>query len=206
MSALISELDEALTEELMKERGLIKIPFEARVTLEEPENVLKSWSSGGWGVIATRKRLFVKRGFISRKVTEIPYSNISSIEYTRRYAWKTLMTGALASAILFIAPFLEPIFSRAFIARFLGWLTPILEAPALAPFFDALPILPLILSAFVFIFQARVGFTLRGLGINALYLPRKFRGAVAFIRRIQDGQIVEKEEEADQTNLKEITQ
>jgi hypothetical protein len=189
MSALVSELDEALTRELMKERGLIKIPVEARVTLEEPETVLKSWSFGGWGVIATKKRLFIRRGFISRKVTEIPYSNISSIEYTRRYAWKTLIAGATASAILFVAPFLTPIFSRAF----LSWLTPILEAPALASFFDVLPILPLVASIFVFVFQARVGYTLRGPGINALYLPGIFRGAIAFIRRIQDGREVEEE-------------
>jgi hypothetical protein len=189
MSALVSELDEALTRELMKERGLIKIPVEARVTLEEPETVLKSWSFGGWGVIATKKRLFIRRGFISRKVTEIPYSNISSIEYTRRYAWKTLIAGATASAILFVAPFLTPIFSRAF----LSWLAPILESSALASFFDVLPILPLVASIFIFIFQARVGYTLRGPGINALYLPGRFRGAIAFIRRIQDGQEVEEE-------------
>jgi len=200
MSTLISELDDALTRELLRERGLTKIPAEARVTLEEPETVLKSWSSGSWGVIATRKRLFIKRGFISRKVTEIPYSNVSSIEYTRRYATKTLLTGAIASVILFFAPFLQPIFSRAF----LSWLIPILEAPALATFFDILPILPLIASVFVFIYQARVGFTLRGPGINALYIPRKFREAVAFIRRIQDGQEVEKEE-TDHAELKALS-
>ena len=140
MSTLTSELDEALTRELMRERGLTKIPPEARVTLEEPENVLQSWSFGNWGVTATRQRLFIKRGFISRKVTEISYSNISSIEYTRRYAWKTLIIGSAASATLFIAPFLRPIFSRAF----LGWLTPILDSPVLATFLDVLPILPFI--------------------------------------------------------------
>jgi glycosyltransferase involved in cell wall biosynthesis len=189
MSALISELDEALTRELMRETGLIKIPSEARATLEEPETVLKSWSFGGWGVIATKKRLFIKRGFISRKVTEIPYSNVLSVEYTRRYAWKTLIGGASTSVFLFIAPFLSPIFSRAF----LGWLTPILESPALATFFDILPILPFAASAIIFTFQARVGYTLRGPGINALYLPGQFRSAIAFIRRIQDGQEIEKE-------------
>jgi len=40
-----------------------------------------------------------------------------------------------------------------------------------------------------------VGYTLRGPGINALYLPGRFRGAIAFIRRIQDGEAVRKEEE-----------
>jgi hypothetical protein len=192
MFALVSRLDEALTRELMRERGMTKIPFEARVTLEEPETVLKSWSNGTWGVMATRKRLFIKRGFISRKVTEIPYSNISSIEYTRRYSWKTLLTGATISVLLFAAPFLSPIFSRAF----LGWLMPILESPALASFFDILPLLPFVASVLVFLFQARVGFTLRGPGINALYLPGRFRGAIAFIRGIQDdGHNATKEEE-----------
>jgi hypothetical protein len=191
VSALVSELDEALTRELMRERGLIKLPFETRVTFEEPETVLKSWSFGGWGVVATKKRLFIKRGFISGKVTEIPYSNVSSIEYTRRYAWKTLMVGAATSALLFVAPFLAPIFSRAF----LGWLMPIVESSILAVFFDVLPILPFLASVLIFVFQARVGYTLRGPGINALYLPGRFRGAVAFIRKTQDGEAVTKEEE-----------
>ncbi len=200
MSALISQFDEALTQELIKERGLTKIPFEARSTLEEPETVLKSWSSGSWGVIATRKRLFIKRGFISRKVTEIPYANVSSIEYTRRYAMKTLMAGALASALLLFAPFLQPIFSR----LFLSWLAPVLEALAVVNFFDILAFLPFIASVFIFLFQARVGFTLRGPGINPLYLPPKFREAVAFIRRVQDGQEIETEE-SNRTDLKTIT-
>src|SRR4030043_1018723 len=93
MSKLTAELDEAITMELIRERGLTKIPSEVRVTLGEPESVLKSWSSGSWGVIATGRRLFIRRGIISRKVTEIPYANISSIEYLRRYAWKRLAAG-----------------------------------------------------------------------------------------------------------------
>ena len=190
MSALVSKLDEALTKELMRERGLSKIPAEARATFEEPEVAIKSWSSGSWGVIATRKRLFVKRGIISRKVIEIPYSNVSSIEHTRRYPLKTLIAGAVTSGALFAAPFLRTIFSR----NFLSWLTPILESSALAPFFDVLPILPFLASLFIFIIQARVGFTLRGPGIDPLYLPGRFRGAVAFIRRIQDGQETEEED------------
>ena len=195
MSALTSKFDEVLTNELMRERGLTKIPSEARVTLEEPETVLKSWSFGSWGVIATRRRIFVKRGFVSRKVTEIPYSNISSIEYTRRYAWKTLVAGAMVSVLLFTAPFMAPVLAPIFSRAFMGWLLPILESSALAPLFDVLPLLPLVASVIVFGFQARVGFTLRGPGINALYLPGRFRDAVAFIRRIQDGHVLEREEE-----------
>ncbi|MCJ7762793.1 glycosyltransferase, partial [Candidatus Bathyarchaeota archaeon] len=106
ISNLTMEFNNALTAELLKERGLTEIPNEARSTLTAPENVLKSWSSGSWGVVATGQRLFIKRGIISRKVIEIPYANISAIEYLRRYSWKTLMIGAGISAILFTLPFL----------------------------------------------------------------------------------------------------
>jgi glycosyltransferase involved in cell wall biosynthesis len=193
ISTLTAQLNEAITKELIKERGLTKIPSEARVTLAEPENVLKSWSSGNWGVIATRRRLFVKRGVISRKVTEIPYTNISSIEYMRRYSWKTLAIGVAFSLLFFLGPFLSPIFSRAFIAEFeelIRFILPeaFLQSPVLAAFLDILPILPLIIAAIAFAIQARTGFNLRGLGIEALYLPSKFREVIAFIRRVQNGQ------------------
>jgi glycosyltransferase involved in cell wall biosynthesis len=193
ISTLTAQLNEAITKELIKERGLTKIPSEARVTLAEPENVLKSWSSGNWGVIATRRRLFVKRGVISRKVTEIPYTNISSIEYMRRYSWKTLAIGVAFSLLFFLGPFLSPIFSRAFIAGFeelIRFILPeaFLQSPVLAAFLDVLPILPLIIAAIAFAIQARTGFNLRGPGIEALYLPSKFREVIAFIRRVQNGQ------------------
>jgi D-inositol-3-phosphate glycosyltransferase len=192
MSTLTAGLDEAITKELIKERGLSKIPSEARGTLAEPENVLKSWSSGSWGVIATGRRLFIKRGFISRKVTEIPYSNISSIEYTRRYAWKTVIAGAAISLFLLVEPFLEPIFSRAFVAKFNDFMriflpASFLESPILATFIDLLPIIPIAVATIAFVVEAKVGFTLRGPGIKALYVPGKFREAIAFVRRMQDG-------------------
>ena len=193
ISTLTAQLNEAITKELIKERGLTKIPSEARVTLAEPESVLKSWSSGSWGVIATSRRVFVKRGVISRKVTEIPYTNISSIEYTRRYAWKTLAIGMAFSILFLLGPFLVPIFSRAFITgleELIRFIFPeaFLQSPVLAAFLDILPILPLIIAAIAFVVQARTGFNLRGPGIEALYLPSRFREAIAFIRRVQDGQ------------------
>ena len=196
ISTLTAELNKAITEELMKERGLIKMPSEVRDTLGEPENVLKSWTSGNWGVVATGRRLFIKRGIISRKITEIPYTNISSIEYTRRYSWKTLIVGLAISLFLFVEPFIRPIFSRAFILQFeefVRFLIPqtLLESPALEAFIDILPLLPLLAALIGFAFQARTGFTLKGPGIDALYLPRKFREVIAFIRNIQDGQIKE---------------
>jgi len=211
ISVLTAELDEAITKELIKERGLTTMPSEVRATLAEPENVLKSWSSGSWGVIATGRRLFIKRGVISRKVTEIPYANISSIEYTRRYSWKTLVIGSAISLLLFIEPFLRPIFSRAFILRFeelMRFLFPeaFLQSPVLEVFLDVMPMLPFLIAVIAFAVQARTGFTLRGPGIGALYLPRKFREAIAFIRNIQNGQLEEKKriihKRSKQTHLK----
>jgi len=206
LSKLTAELDEAITEELIKERGLTKIPSEVRVTLTDPESVLKSWSSGSWGVIATGRRLFIRRGIISRKVTEIPYANISSIEYMRRYPWKTLAIGLVISLLLFIEPFLRPIFSRAFISRFeelMRYLLPeaFLQSPFLEAFLDILPIIPFLIAVVVFAVQARTGFALRGSGIGPLYLPRKFQEVIAFIRSIQNGQLLKRTEEgASSTN------
>jgi D-inositol-3-phosphate glycosyltransferase len=64
VSKLTEQLDEVLENELIKERGLVAMPKEVRATIAEPENVLKSWSSGSWGVIATGRRLFIRRGVI----------------------------------------------------------------------------------------------------------------------------------------------
>jgi glycosyltransferase involved in cell wall biosynthesis len=206
MSKLTAELDEAITEELIKERGLTKIPNEVRVTLAEPESVLKSWSSGSWGVIATGRRLFIRRGIISRKVTEIPYTNISSIEYMRRYPWKTLAIGLGISLLLFIEPFLRPIFSRAFISRLeelMRYLLPetFLQSPFLEALLDVLPIIPFLVAVVAFAVQARTGFALRGPGIGPLYLPRRFQEAIAFIRGVQDGQLLKRtDEEASAPN------
>jgi D-inositol-3-phosphate glycosyltransferase len=204
ISNLTADLNKALTEELLKERGLKEIPNEARTTLVAPENVLKSWSSGSWGVIATGKRLFIKRGIFSRKVTEIPYANISSIEYMRLSSWKTLLLGAAFSVFLFALPLFGQIFSRAFIANFNDFLLSFLpqaflQSPILETLIDISPILPLIVALAVFGIQARTGFTLQGPGIKALYLPRKFRETIAFIRSIQDNELSKKTE--DTVNL-----
>jgi hypothetical protein len=206
ISRLIAELDEAITKELIKERGLTGIPSEVRATLAEPETVLRSWSSGSWGVIATRRRLLIKRGFISRKVSEIPYTNIFSIEYMRRYPWKTLIMGSVISMFLFVEPFLRPIFSRAFISRLeelMRFLLPeaFLKSPFLEAFLDILPILPFLIAVVVFAVQARTGSALRGPGIGSLYLPRKFREAIAFIRSIQNGQLLKEQSEEPHSQM-----
>lgn len=200
MSKLAAELDEAITKELIKERGLAEMPGEVQATLAEAENVLESWSSGSWGVIATRRRLFIKRGVISRKVIEIPYANISSIEHIRRYAWKTLVAGLVISLLLYVALFLRPIFPEVFMSRIddiVRFLFPsaFLQSPFLEAFLGILPMIPLLIALVVFAVQARTGFKLRGIGMDALYLPRKFREVIAFIRNVQNGQFKKEKEQ-----------
>jgi len=198
VSNLTADLDKSLNNELMKERGLIEIPSEARTTLSSPENVLKSWSSGSWGIIATEKRLFVRRGFLSRKVTEIPFKNISSIEYMRRYPWKTLLLGAVISVLLFSLPFFSQIFSSAFVAGLAGFIRSIfpqsfLQSRFLGAFVGFLQLLPFLITVAIFAVQARTGYTLRGPGVEPTYLPREFREAIAFVRNMQNGGLYEKE-------------
>jgi D-inositol-3-phosphate glycosyltransferase len=188
MSKIVGELNQALTLELMKERGLIDVPVEARTTMIEPENVLKSWSQGSWGVVATARRIFIKRGMISRKITEIPYAKISSIEYTRRYSWKTLVAGGLFSLFFLVEPSLEPIFSRAFMAR-LEFLVSFFQIPEVAAFVSYLPAIPIIVALLLFVWQARIGFTLQSPGLKPIYLPPRFREVIAFVRSAQDGKL-----------------
>jgi glycosyltransferase involved in cell wall biosynthesis len=191
LSKLTEQFDEALSKELIKERGLVAIPSEVRATIAKPENVLKSWSSGSWGVIATGRRLFIRRGVISRKVTEIPYTNVTSIEHTRRYSWKTLVAGSVVALLLFIGLFLrsvlpEPLSS---IANELvnslansGQLQPMSPQVLLA----LIPVVPLLIALIAFALEARTGFTLRGPGKETIYLPGQFREVITFIRNMQD--------------------
>jgi hypothetical protein len=67
-----------------------------------------------------------------------------------------------------------------------------LQSPALATFIDILPLIPLTLAIIAFTYQARTGFTLRGPGIDPLYLPSRFKDAIAFIRNVQDGKTAKK--------------
>ena len=186
MSKIVGELDEALAKELIEERGLTGVPGEARATIAEPENVLKTWSSGSWGVIATTRRIFIKRGIISRKVIEIPYSTISSIEYTRRYSWKIVAVGLLLSLFFLIEPSLEPIFSRAFMAK-IAPVASFFQSPIIVAFLSFLPAIPVLMALLVFAFLARTGFTLRGPGLDPVYLPPTFKDTIAFIRNAQNG-------------------
>jgi len=192
-SKLTGQLDEALSEELIRERGLIAMPREVRATMAEPENVLKSWSSGTWGVIATRRRLFIRRGVISRKVIEIPYTNVTSIEHTRRYPWKTLLAGSLVALLLFVglfvseyAPSILPQNAETAISQLMSPLTKLVQAQFLGVFLTLIALIPIIIALAVFAVEARTGFTLRGPGKETIYLPSQFREVITFIRNMQD--------------------
>jgi len=191
-SKIITELDEAITKEMIKESGLKHIPSEARVTLAEPEHILKTWSAGSWGAVATDRRLFVKHGRFSRKVAEIPYTSIAYIEHTRRYPWKILIMGLLPSLILSLEPLWRAILKSTFISTIEELVSSITTA---IPQFTSpqtvmivFALVPFLIGLGAFAHQARIGFNLYGLGIKPVYLPHKFNEVVTFIRKVQDKQ------------------
>jgi hypothetical protein len=191
LSKLTEQLDEALSKELIKERGLVAIPSEVRATIAKPENVLKSWSSGSWGVIATGRRLFIRRGFISRKVTEIPYMNVTSIEHTRRYSWKTLVAGSVVALLLFIGIFLTSVLPEPLVLIINELMNSLTNSGQLQPMtlqvlLALIPVVPLLIALMAFALEARTGFTLRGPGKETIYLPAQFREVITFIRNMQD--------------------
>jgi hypothetical protein len=171
----------------LKESGPACIPSEVQNTLTKPECALKSWMGGTMGIIATNKRVFIRQGLVSRKVIELRYSDIKSIEHSRKYPWRTLLLGIAVSGFLLVAPALRPIFSRAFVAEIdtMGRaVTPFLPAWLTSDIvmLFLLPLLPLAISVVVFLFGARSGFSLYGVGFKPLHLPRRFKEAVGFIR------------------------
>jgi len=188
---MIRELDDAITEELIKESGLIHVPHETIQTLAEPEHVLKTWSKGSWGVVATDKRLFVKHGRISRRVTEIPYNSISYIEHTRRYPWKILLAGLLPTFILLLTPLWRPIFNPTFISAIEVLASSIMTAVpqlTLTNLLILFTLIPCLTGIAGFALEARTGFDLHGSGIRLAHLPHGFQEAISFIRDVQDKQ------------------
>jgi glycosyltransferase involved in cell wall biosynthesis len=187
---LIRELDDAITEEMIQESDLAQIPHETLLTLTEPEHVLKTWSSGSWGVVATERRLFVKHGRLSRKVTEIPYNNIGYVEHTRRYPWRIIAAGLLPALILLLEPMwrfvLKPTFISAIedmAASIVTMIPQLMSAQILAL---VVAVGPLIASLALFAVQARTGFNLCGPGIKPVYVPRGFREVISFVRNVQN--------------------
>ena len=110
----------------------------------------------------------------------------------RRYSWKTLVLGAAISVFLFAVPFFSQIFSRAFVASLEEMVRSILpqaflQWPFLGAFISFLCFLPFLIAEIIFAVEARTGYTLRGPGLDALYLPRQFREVITFVRSMQDG-------------------
>jgi glycosyltransferase involved in cell wall biosynthesis len=193
-SKIMAELDATINGEMIKESGLMPIPAEVSSTLREPEQALKSWSRGSWGLVATNKRLFLRQGIIFRKVTELPYASIRSIEHLRRYPWGSLIVGAAFSVFFLIAPSLKPLFSQ----PFLTWIENLVSSLLLMLpsqygvreiVKDFFPLLPFLVSIIVFCFQSKSGFNLHGAGIKPLYLPGQFRKAIQFIRTFHDKEL-----------------
>ena len=188
---ILAELDEALTEEIIKESGLKHIPQEARETLVEPENVLKTWSAGGWRAVATERRLFVKRGLFSRKVTEIPYGHISYIEHAMQFPWKTLVAGFLPMLIILLGPLWRGILQSFFVSAIEDWvnlnIVPLLGSSENLMILIA--VIPMLIALIFFAIQSGTGFNLYGSRAKPIYLPRRFGEVVTFIRSIQDERI-----------------
>jgi D-inositol-3-phosphate glycosyltransferase len=191
-SKIIGKLDEALTKEMIKNNGLNQIPSEARQTLAEPEHVVKTWSSGNWGAVATDRRLFIKKGSVSKRIAEIPYPNIAYIEHTRRYPWKILLAGFIPTLILLSEPVLRAILKDTFISTIAGLVGAVARS---IPVFSSIQtvltlfsLIPLFISIVCFAIEARVGFNLYTSTIKPVYLPHKFSEVVTFVRKVQDRQ------------------
>jgi len=189
---IMKELDDAITEQMIKESGMNHIPPEALLTLAEPEHVLKTWSAGSWAVVATDRRLFVKHGHLSRKVTEVPYPSISYIEHTRRFPWKILLASSVPAVILLLEPLWRNILKSSFISSIEALLNSLAEQSPQLISQQTLTMLfglvPCAIGLAIFALQARTGFNLYGQGMKPIYLPHGLGEAVTFIRKIQDKQ------------------
>ena len=202
---ILAELDEALTREVIKESGLKHIPQEARATLIEPENVLKTWSAGGWRAVATERRLFVKRGFLSIKVTEIPYGHISYIEHARRFPWRVLAAGFVPALVILLDPLWRAVLQASFVSAMERWVNSVVMAiPQLGSAENLMSIVavaPMFVALGVFTIQSGSGFNLHGSQTRPIYLPRRFGEVISFIRSIQERQ-TEDEVQAKKTQNK----
>jgi len=189
---IMKKLDDAITEQMIKESGMNHIPPEALLTLAEPEHVLKTWLAGSWAVVATDRRLFVKHGRISRKVTEIPYPSISYIEHTRRFPWKILIASFVPTVTVLLEPLWRTILKSSFISSIEQSLNTLaahspqlISQQTLTMLFG---LVPCAIGLAIFGLQARIGFNLYGQGMKPIYLPHGLGEAVTFIRKIQDKQ------------------
>jgi hypothetical protein len=168
---------------------LKEIPLELSETLTKPEYVLKSWSCGAAGVIATNRRIFIRRGLISKSVIGVRYQNIQAIEYARRTPWKIPLAGVFVSGLALLSPSLKDMLSPSLISKidsFLSTMTSVLPTGLNEWLPILLPLLPMLAAGIIFFVKNRVGFQLHGAGNEPIYLPGTFKKAVEFIRNMQD--------------------
>ncbi len=188
LTTLIQRLGEVITKEIEGETGLSTLPSEVRSTLSAPEMVVRSWSRGTQRLVATDRRLFIQHGRLSRTTIEVPYSNITSIEYSRRYAWRSLLIGGILSSLMFIHHYVSPIISRSLTSRI------VLMAVDVAPKVRvALPqvladvwLVPISAAFFLFLIRTRKGYALHGVKVDSVFLPRSFGEAIQFIREMRN--------------------
>jgi D-inositol-3-phosphate glycosyltransferase len=189
-SLIMKELDKAISCEMMTETGLTYLPSEARETMVEPERVLKTWSSGSWGATATDRRLFVKKGRISRKIAEIPYSSIAYIEHARRYPWQILLASFLPALFILLQPLWLAILNQTLVTALFQFSASITQASSGFISSEILTILvaciPLIIGLAIFVVQAREGFNLHVRGNKPVYIPHGLSQVVPFLRKLQD--------------------
>jgi glycosyltransferase involved in cell wall biosynthesis len=201
---LTGELDTAINRELLRESGLSAIPKELQVTLTKPEHVLKSWKAGTAGIVATNRRLFIRRGLISQSVLSMRYQNIRAIEHLRRYPWKIPLTGAILSGLVFLLPALQSLLSPNFVDFLKLQIENIkTQIPAqltsLNWFMALWPLIPFVISLIIFLAQARKGYQLYGVGSRPIYLSGRFRQAMELIRKIQDNDVSHLQSEESQS-------
>ena len=188
LTKLIGNLDQALTKEIEEESGLAKLPKEVRSTLSEPEVVARTWSHGSQKLVATNKRVFIQQGRLSRSTTEIPYSNVSSIEHIRRYNWRTLVVGATLSVLMFIQHYVFPIVSRTLTSKIdivAASLLPGLRVQLLQALAN-LWLVPISLALLLFLIRGRKGYAIQGARLSPIFLPHSFKESIQYIHEKQD--------------------
>ena len=190
LTRLIQDLEEALTDKIERQTGISALPVEVRSTLPEPETVVQTWSHGTSRLVVTNKRVFIQRGRLSRSTIEIPFSSIKSIQSFRRYDWKTLLSGAAVSFLMFVHHYVTPILSRSLTVRLetiVTFLVPSLRHNLPQVLAD-IWVFPITIAFIVFLFRARKGYTLNGPTLSPTYLSPSFSGAIDRIRSIQKGE------------------
>jgi len=186
LTKLIQKLDEAITKELEEESGLADLPAEVKSTLSEPETIIRTWSHGTRKVAVTNKRLFIQQGKFSRSTREVPLTGINSIEHIRKYAWRTLLIGALLSVLIFIQHFIVPIVTRTITSPIVSLTTGLLPEINKERFYTDFWVIPITVAFLIFLVRARKGYALHGVGANSIFLPPSFGEAIEYIRKAMD--------------------